>query len=110
MDDVLEQEEQTRHHNDKELLAFLWPYIKPHLAVIIVTLLATLGSAISSVLQPYIFKIIIDEHIKVMNFSGLGTLLIIYLVLLGAYFAFSWTQCILATYLDRRLLGSFVWI
>jgi len=27
MDDVLEQEEQTRHHNDKELLAFLWPYI-----------------------------------------------------------------------------------
>jgi len=67
MDDVLEQEEQTRHHNDKELLAFLWPYIRPHLAVIIVTLLATLGSAISSVLQPYIFKIIIDDHIKVMN-------------------------------------------
>jgi len=28
MDDVLEQEEQTRHHNDRELLAFLWPYIK----------------------------------------------------------------------------------
>jgi len=74
MDDVLEQEEQTRHHNDRELLAFLWPYIKPHLAVIIVTLLATLGSAISSVLQPYIFKIIIDDHIKVMNFSGLGNL------------------------------------
>jgi len=103
MDDVLEQEEQTRHHNDKELLAFLWPYIKPHLAVIIVTLLATLGSAISSVLQPYIFKIIIDDHIKVMNFSGLGNLLLIYFILLCAYFAFSWTQMYLSSVFGQKI-------
>jgi len=103
MDDVLEQEEQTRHHNDRELLAFLWPYIKPHLAVIIVTLLATLGSAISSVLQPYIFKIIIDDHIKVMNFSGLGNLLLIYFILLCAYFAFSWTQMYLSSVFGQKI-------
>lgn len=103
MDDVLDQEEQTRRHSDRELLAFLWPYVRPHLPVIIVTLLATLGAAVSSVLQPYMFKIIIDDHIKVMNFSGLSNLLLIYLLLLGVYFALSWAQMYLSSVFGQKI-------
>jgi ATP-binding cassette subfamily B protein len=103
MDDSLDQEEQTRHHTDRELLSFLWPYIKPNIGVITITLLCALGAAVTSVLQPYLFKVIIDSHIKVMNFSGLNALLLYYFLLLGAYFAFSWFQMYLSNVFGQKI-------
>jgi ATP-binding cassette subfamily B protein len=103
MDDSLDKEEQTRHHSDRELLAFLWPYIKPNLLVMTITLLCAIGAAVTSVFQPYVFKVIIDNHIKVLNFNGLSQLLTYYFLLLCAYFAFSWLQAYLSNVFGQRI-------
>jgi len=38
-----------------------------------------------------------------MNFSGLGNLLLIYFILLCAYFAFSWTQMYLSSVFGQKI-------
>ncbi len=73
-------------------LRSLWPYMKPDLWAFVLALALTPGTAALSLVQPYLLKTVIDDHVVPGLAQGLGTIALLYLgavlagyILEGAY-------------------------
>jgi ATP-binding cassette subfamily B protein len=72
---------------DLVLLARLWPHARPDAWVLVYCLLATPAIAAMSLVQPWLLKRIIDDHVVTGTLAGLDTLAFWYLgAVFGAYF------------------------
>lgn len=58
------------HPNDWSLLKKLWPYVRPHLPMYLVALLIAPVTAGLSIVQPYLLKLALDDHIAVGDLAG----------------------------------------
>ncbi|NPV89078.1 ABC transporter ATP-binding protein [Coprothermobacteraceae bacterium] len=102
-DEMVDLEEQVRHRRDGEILRFVWRYARHHWFTILITLFVTLGAALASVLQPYLYRTIIDDYMRPMKFDGLAGVLLLYALLLLLYLVFSWLQVYLSTSFGQRI-------
>ena len=63
-----------RPGGDSGLLKRLWPHVRPQWRLMVVAGIILLGSAACEMLQPYIIKTIIDDHIAVKSLAGMWPL------------------------------------
>ncbi|MGE4057098.1 MAG: ABC transporter ATP-binding protein, partial [Vicinamibacterales bacterium] len=72
----------------RRLLKYLWPYRSS----VVATFVAILIAAGSSLAQPYLVRIAIDEHIALGDLDGLGSLALLFFVLLAVGFIAEYFQ------------------
>jgi len=77
---------------DVRLMARLWHYVRPHRALVALSLLLMLAVSAAQLVQPYLIKIAIDEHIAKKQLDGLGTLAAVFLAALIAEFGLRFAQ------------------
>jgi ATP-binding cassette subfamily B protein len=77
---------------DARLVARLWRYVRPYGTLLLLSLLLLLAVSAVQLVQPYLVKRVIDEHITPRQTDGLGLLALLFLGALLAEFALRWAQ------------------
>jgi ATP-binding cassette subfamily B protein len=77
---------------DARLIGCLWRYVRPHRRLVLSSLGLMLAVSAAQLIQPYLIKIAIDEHIAVGKVDGLGGLALIFLAALSCEFALRFAQ------------------
>lgn len=77
---------------DVRLLRRLWRYVRPHRAWLGLSLLLLLGVSAAQLVQPYLVKIAVDEHITIGRLQGLGRVAAAFLAALVAEFLLRFAQ------------------
>jgi len=77
---------------DARLIARLWRYVRPHGALVSLSLLLMLAVGAVQLVQPYLIKVAIDEHIAGGRLEGLGLLALLFFVALLAEFILRFAQ------------------
>ncbi|MFK7930630.1 MAG: ABC transporter ATP-binding protein [Myxococcota bacterium] len=67
-DDAVRDE--TIHPNDWTLLRKLWPFVRPHSLMYVLALCIAPVTAGLSIVQPYLLKVALDDHIAVGDLAG----------------------------------------
>lgn len=62
--------DEPRHPTDWSLLTKLWPFIRSHLPFYVLALALAPASALLSIVQPYLLKVALDDHIMVGDIVG----------------------------------------
>lgn len=75
-------ESETPNTQGLKLLARLWPFVKPDKYVFLIAALLSPMGALLALSQPYLIKLIIDDHIVVGVVEGLSQILLVYMGLL----------------------------
>jgi len=71
---------------DWNLLKRLWPFLAPDWKVLVFVLVVTPATTVTALLQPYLLKMAIDEHIVPKVADGLWNVVLLYIgVVLGGY-------------------------
>src|SRR5262249_38839907 len=71
---------------DARLMARLWQVTRPHGRLVALSLLVFPGVTLLELLQPYLVKIAIDDHILRGDWVGLGPVAALFLVVLGGLY------------------------
>ena len=82
---------ETSTGTDTQRLSRLWPFLAPDRALYALALLCAPASAILTVAQPWLLKVVIDEHIVPQVHEGLAQAALLYLVAVVISFAMETT-------------------
>jgi ATP-binding cassette subfamily B multidrug efflux pump len=77
---------------DARLVRRLWGHVRPHRALLWAALLLLVAVSGAQLVQPYLIKIAVDEHIIAGRLEGLGTLALIFLAALLVEFVLRFAQ------------------
>jgi len=77
---------------DARLIRRLWGYVRPHRRLVVASLGLMLTVSAVQLLQPYLIKLAIDDHIASGRMEGLGRLALIFLAALVAEFGLRFGQ------------------
>jgi ATP-binding cassette subfamily B protein len=77
---------------DARLMRRLWGYVKPHRGLVVASLALMLTVSAVQLLQPYLIKLAIDDHIASGRLEGLGRLALLFLAALVAEFGLRFGQ------------------
>ena len=77
---------------DARLLRRLWEYVRPHRALVLLSMLLVLGVGAAQLVQPYLIKLAIDDHIATSRLEGLGRLALLFLAALMGEFLLRFLQ------------------
>jgi len=77
---------------DARLMRRLWGYVSPHRAIVLASLGLMLAVSAAQLVQPYLIKLAIDEHIARSEPRGLGLLALVFLAALVAEFSLRFAQ------------------
>ena len=72
-----------RERSDAELARRLWPFLRPHRRLIGWALLALVACSAAGLAQPWILRLVIDEHLMPGTLEGLGLLVAFYAAAAG---------------------------
>jgi ATP-binding cassette subfamily B protein len=99
-----EEDEVLGRAYDARLMRRLWEVTRPHARLVIVSLvLFPLVSAVE-LLQPYLIKIAIDDHLLTRDWSGLGGLAAVFLATLVALYALRAVQAYVMQLTGQRVI------
>lgn len=87
---------------DTRLMRRLWTFIRPHWRLLVLALMILPLTVGFEVAQPYLLKVAIDDHIAAHQLSGLGTIVILYLVLVALQAAGTYGQIYALQLLGQR--------
>ncbi len=77
---------------DARLLRRLWEYVRPYRGLLALSLLLLIGVSAVQLVQPYLIKLAIDEHITPGEPQGLGRLAGLFLAALAVEFVLRFAQ------------------
>jgi ATP-binding cassette subfamily B multidrug efflux pump len=84
----------------KRLLTYLWPYWHLVLAAVAVIV----ANATVQLAQPYLTKLVIDRYIAAGDLSGMGSIALLFLIVLTAGFVFEFCETWLMQMLGQRVM------
>jgi len=90
----------AEHHDEKalgkaydaRLVRRLWGYVRPYRALVLLSFLLLLAVSAAQLVQPYLIKLAIDNHILGESRNGLGKLAVLFLSALAAEFVLRFAQ------------------
>jgi ATP-binding cassette subfamily B protein len=90
----------AEHHDEKalgkaydaRLIRRLWSYVRPYRGLVLLSLLLLLAVSAAQLVQPYLIKLAIDNHILGDSRDGLGTLAVLFLAALAGEFLLRFAQ------------------
>jgi ATP-binding cassette subfamily B protein len=77
---------------DARLIRRLWGYVRPHRRLVLASLVLMLSVSAVQLVQPYLVKLAIDNHIAAGRMEGLGRLALLFLAALTAEFGLRFGQ------------------
>ena len=77
---------------DAKLIGRLWRYVRPHGGLVSLSLLLMLAVGAVQLVQPYLIKLAIDDHISTRRMEGLGILALLFLSALACEFGLRFGQ------------------
>jgi len=77
---------------DARLVRRLWRYIRPHRTLVALSILLVLAVGSVQLVQPYLLKLAIDDHIAAQKLEGLGRLALWFLLALVSEFLLRFAQ------------------
>ena len=77
---------------DTRLMRRLWQYVRPHRALLLISLLLMLVVSAAQLTQPYLIKLAIDRHITTREMDGLGRLALFFALALAVEFLTRYAQ------------------
>ncbi|HXV76588.1 MAG TPA: ABC transporter ATP-binding protein [Candidatus Polarisedimenticolaceae bacterium] len=77
---------------DARLIRRPWRYVRPHRGLVLASLVTMLAVSAAQLVQPYLIKIAIDQHIAAGRLAGLGTVAGLFLLALLGEFALRFAQ------------------
>jgi len=89
---------------DARLMARVWRFTRPHGRLVLLSLVVFPPVALLELLQPYLVKMAIDDHILRRDWAGLGRIAAIFLVVLVALYALRVAQAYLTQLTGQRVM------
>jgi len=77
---------------DAAMIRRLWQFVRPYRGLLLLSLVLLVAVSAAQLVQPYLVKLAIDDHIKVGRSEGLGKLVALFLTSLVLEFALRWLQ------------------
>ena len=77
---------------DAQLVRRLWGFVRPHRLLLLLSVLLLFAVSAAQLVQPYIVKLAIDDHITERRLDGLGWLVAAFLGALLAEFLLRWAH------------------
>jgi ATP-binding cassette subfamily B protein len=77
---------------DAQLVRRLWGFVRPHRLLLLLSVVLLFAVSAAQLVQPYIVKLAIDNHITERRLDGLGWLVAAFLGALLAEFLLRWVQ------------------
>lgn len=77
---------------DAALVGRLWQFVRPYRGLLLLSLLLLIAVSLAQLVQPYLVKLAIDDHIKLGRSEGLGRLVALFLGALVLEFVLRWLQ------------------
>ena len=89
---------------DSRLMRRLLGYLRPHRQGVVVALIAIVGHSMMQLAQPYLTKIVIDQHILTGNLNGLDQIALLFLVILLASFVLEYLETYTMQMMGQRIM------
>ena len=77
---------------DSQLMARLWNYVRPHRGLVVGSVSLLFAVSAVQLVQPYLIKVVIDDHIAQNDLEGLRTPVLLFLLALIAEFGLRYAQ------------------
>jgi len=97
---------EARHPTDVDLLVKILPYLRPQVALYAIALIAAPISAMLVIVQPYLLKVAIDDHILQGDLEGTTWVALQYLVAVLLSFALESTYMLALGYAAVRSIAG----
>jgi ATP-binding cassette subfamily B protein len=85
-------EEKLGKAYDARLIRRLWRYVRPHRALVLLSLGLMLAVSAAQLVQPWLVKLAIDDHIAAGRMQGLGGVAVFFLAALAGEFLLRFAQ------------------
>ena len=89
---------------DARLMRRLLGYLRPHRHGVMIALVAIVGHSMMQLAQPYLTKIVIDQHILTGDLTGLDRIAILFLVILLTSFALEYVETYTMQMMGQRIM------
>jgi len=91
---------------DRRAMGMLWAYLKAYQGRLALALLATLTATAATLSMPYLTKLAVDDAIGEGDIRGLGFMALLYLGVNGLYWASSYAQGYLSTWVGQHVVHA----
>ncbi len=89
---------------DARLMRRLWAFTRPHARLVLATCALFPAVAVLELIQPYLIKVAIDDHILRRDWAGLGGVAALFLLVLLALYALRAAQAYLTQLTGQRVI------
>ena len=89
---------------DARLMRRLWAFTRPHTRLVLATCALFPAVALLELIQPYLIKVAIDDHILLRDWAGLGGVAALFLLVLLALYALRAAQAYLTQLTGQRVI------
>ena len=89
---------------DARLMRRLWAFTRPHARLVLATCALFPAVALLELIQPYLIKVAIDDHILRRDWAGLGGVAALFLLVLLALYALRAVQAYLTQLTGQRVI------
>jgi ATP-binding cassette subfamily B protein len=89
---------------DARLMRRLLAYLRPYKLQVGIALTAIIGASLLQLAQPYLLKVVIDDHIAPGQFAGTGRLALLFLAVLIGSFACDYIQTYMLQMTGQRIM------
>jgi len=89
---------------DARLMRRLWAFTRPHTRLVLATCALFPAVAVLELIQPYLIKVAIDDHILRRDWAGLGGVAALFLLVLLALYALRAAQAYLTQLTGQRVI------
>jgi ATP-binding cassette subfamily B protein len=88
----LHEEDTVGRVYDAQLVRRLWQFVRPHRLLLLLSVVLLFAVSAAQLVQPYLVKLAIDDHITPRRLDGLGWLVAAFLGALVTEFVLRWAQ------------------
>ena len=89
---------------DARLMWRLLGYLRPHMKMVALALCAIVGYSLLQLAQPYLTKLVIDDHIRTGTLEGLDDIALVFVVVLVGSFVFEYLQTYTMQLMGQRIM------
>ena len=89
---------------DSRLMRRLLGYLRPHRQSVAVALVAIVGHSVMQLAQPYLMKVVIDQHVLTGNLNGLDRLAVLFLIILVTSFVLEYVETYAMQMMGQRIM------
>ena len=100
----IHEEEVLGKAYDARLMRRLLGFLRPYKLYVGIALTAIIGASVLQLAQPYLLKIVIDDHIAPRQFAGIGGLALLFLAVLIGSFVCDYIQTYMLQMTGQRIM------